>query len=380
MNIDDKYMHLALKLAARGIASVEPNPAVGAVIVKENQIIGKGYHKQFGGPHAEINALEDCRIHGADPRGATMYVTLEPCCHHGKTPPCTDAIIAAGLTKVVAAAIDPSPHNNGAGVRQLRTAGIEVRTGLCEIEARLLNAPFFKFAAIGRCWTILKWAQSIDGKLAYTGKTAGDTWISNEQSRKDAHKLRRRVQAILVGINTVLADDPLLTPRPPKGKNPTRIVLDSRLRIPLDCQLLDTAEETPVLIAADKHAVHANPQKAADITAKAAEVLTCPCTQGQLDLHFLLAELSKRRITQLLVEGGPTVLTSFLTAQLADEICIYITPKILGPRGAADISQPMAQLSKAIDLHHVDIKRCGNNLRVTGFSKKALDEISVPYE
>ncbi|MHC4593863.1 MAG: bifunctional diaminohydroxyphosphoribosylaminopyrimidine deaminase/5-amino-6-(5-phosphoribosylamino)uracil reductase RibD, partial [Planctomycetota bacterium] len=193
MNQDEKLMRSALTLARRGVGLVEPNPAVGAVIVKANQIIGKGWHKKFGGPHAEINALQDCKSLGVNPRGATMYVTLEPCSHQGKTAPCTEAIIAAGLAKVFVATIDPSEHANGTGLEQLRNARIAVQTGLCETEARLLNAPFIKFAATGRCWVILKWAQSIDGKLATTEpRSSGSGWISSEQSRKDVHKLRRR--------------------------------------------------------------------------------------------------------------------------------------------------------------------------------------------
>ena len=224
---DEKYMQVALKLAQRGIGSVEPNPAVGAIIVKANQIIGKGWHKKFGAPHAEINALADCKTLAVSPQAATMYVTLEPCCHQGKTAPCTDAIIAAKLAKVVVATIDPSEQAAGRGIEQLRSAGIGVQTGVCETQAKLLNAPFIKFAATGRCWVVLKWAQSIDGKMAWADKTGGRRWIANEQSRKDVHKLRRCVGAILVGINTVLADNPLLTVRPSSARQPVRAILDS---------------------------------------------------------------------------------------------------------------------------------------------------------
>jgi len=216
--MDTKYMGMALRLARRGIGSVEPNPAVGAVIVKANQIIGKGWHKKFGGAHAEINALEDCKTLGVNPRGAAMYITLEPCSVQGKTGPCTQAIIEAGVAKVLVATIDPSEHAGGKGIEQLRDAGIEVQTGICETQARLLNAPFIKFAVTGKCWVTLKWAQSIDGKVAITEpRPSGSGWISGEQSRKDVHKLRRRAQAILVGVNTVIADDPLLTARDSSG-------------------------------------------------------------------------------------------------------------------------------------------------------------------
>ena len=374
---DEKFMQSALKLARRGIGSVEPNPAVGAIIVKKDRIIGRGWHKKFGGPHAEINALADCREQGHGPQQATMCVTLEPCSHHGKTPPCTDAIIAAGLAKVVVAALDPSEHAGGKGNEQLRNAGIEVETGLCETQARLLNAPFIKFAATGQCWTILKWAQSIDGKLAYADKTAG-RWISGEKSRKDVHKLRRRAQGILVGIGTVLADDPLLTAQPSREKEITRIVLDSRLRIPMDCKLLATAEKTPVLIVTSQEAVQTNPQVAEEVTQKGAELLTVPTTEDRCDINFLLDELSSRGITQLLVEGGPTVITSFLREHLADEIRIYIAPKILGARGSAAITEPMAELTQATGLHYVDIKQFGDDIRLTGLTKKALGEISIP--
>jgi diaminohydroxyphosphoribosylaminopyrimidine deaminase/5-amino-6-(5-phosphoribosylamino)uracil reductase len=369
-------MQMALKLAQRGIGSVEPNPMVGCCLVKANQIIGKGWHKKFGGPHAEINALQDCKNTGVTADGATMYVTLEPCCHQGKTAPCTDAIIAAKLVKVAVATIDPSKHANGKGIEQLRNAGIDVQVGLCEKEARLLNAPFIKFATTGKCWVILKWAQSINGKLSYPEGNE-ERWISGEQSRKDVHKLRRRVQGILVGINTVIADDPLLTTRPSRDKKATRVILDSHLRIPLNCRLLATAKKVPVLIVTSREAVQTNPDKQEKIVQKGAELLTAPTTQGRADIGFLLDELSRRGIAQLLVEGGPTVISEFLRQRLADEICVYIAPKILGGSGSVDIAGPTAELAEAFGLHYVDIKRFGDDVRISGFSKKAIDEVSI---
>lgn len=374
---DEKYMLMALKLAQRGIGSVEPNPAVGAVLVKENQVIGKGWHKEFGGPHAEINALQDCKTLSVNPRGATMYVTLEPCCHQAKTGPCTEAIIAAGVAKVVVATIDPSEHANGKGVKQLRNAGVEVQTGVCEPQARLLNAPFFKFTTTGKTWVILKWAQSIDAKVAYADKSRERRWISGEQSRKDVHKLRRRAGGILVGINTVIADDPLLTARPSKGKQATRIVLDSHLRIPLDCKLLATTKEAPVLILTSQQTFRVNSQIVEKVTQKGAEVLAYPYTQARSNLYFLTSELAKRGVAQLLVEGGPTVIASFLKERLADEIIVYITPKILGAQGSVAVTESMAELTEAVDLHYVDIKRFGDDVCLTGLSKKTLDEISI---
>ena len=359
-------MQSALKLAEKGIGSVEPNPAVGCMIVKAGQLIGKGYHKRFGGPHAEVNAIADCRTLGITPEGATMYVTLEPCCHQGKTGPCTETIINARIARVIAATIDPSAHANGKGLEELRRAGIAVEVGLCEQEARRLNAPFFKYATTGRAWVVLKWAQSLDGKLAYADQSAEKRWITNELSRSDAHRLRRRVGAILVGINTVLADDPLLTPRPSKGKKPIRVVLDDSLQVPLGCRLLRTTKTSPVLIYTRQAAVEANSKLAGRIQKKGVEVLAYEGPGELPDLRFLLEELSKRGVQQVLVEGGPHVAASFLRERLADEICVYVAPKVLGAGGTASLSEPMAVLEHVVGLHHVQIKTLGDDVRISG--------------
>ena len=365
-------MQSALKLAEKGIGSVEPNPAVGCMIVKAGQLIGKGYHKKFGGPHAEINAMADCRTLGITPEGGTMYVTLEPCCHQGKTGPCTEAIINARIARVVAATIDPSARANGRGLEQLRRAGIEVEVGLCEQEARRLNAPFFKHVTTGKAWVVLKWAQSIDGKLAYANQSAEKRWITNEASRSDAHRLRRRVGAILVGINTILADDPLLTPRPSKGKKPIRVVLDDSLKVPLGCKLLRTTKTSPVLIYTRQAAVDANSQLAGRIQKKGAEVLAYDGPGELPDLRFLLDELSKRGIQQVLVEGGPHVAASFLREGLVEEMCVYVAPKVLGSGGTASISEPMAVLEQVAGLHHVQIKALGDDVRISGRLENSL--------
>jgi diaminohydroxyphosphoribosylaminopyrimidine deaminase/5-amino-6-(5-phosphoribosylamino)uracil reductase len=364
---DEKIMRSALKLAEKGISSVEPNPAVGCIITKSGQEIGKGYHKQFGGPHAEINALENCKALGFKPEGGTMYVTLEPCCHQGKTGPCTRAIIDAGIKRVVAATVDPSDHAKGKGIEQLRRAGIEVEVGLCEPEAKLVNAPFFKYVTTGKCWVVLKWAQSIDGKLAFADPSPEKRWITNEASRKDAHKLRRRAGAVVVGIRTVLADDPLLTPRPSKGRKPLRVVLDDSLQVPLTCKLLQTTKISPVLIYTREETVKANPQTVEQIKEKGAEVLAAyPATQDGSNLPFLLESLSKRGVAQVLVEGGPRVLASFLKQGLADEVCVYVSPKVLGAGGAAWIGEPMTDLVQAIQLSHVNVKAFGEDVRISG--------------
>jgi diaminohydroxyphosphoribosylaminopyrimidine deaminase/5-amino-6-(5-phosphoribosylamino)uracil reductase len=367
---DEKLMLSALKLAERGIGAVEPNPAVGCIITKAGQIIGKGYHKKHGGPHAEMNAIADCQRLGIRPEGGTMYVTLEPCCHEGKTGPCTKAIIEAGIARVVAATTDPSPHAAGRGFQQLREAGIEVEEGLCEAEARRLNAPFFKYVTTGRCWVILKWAQSLDGKLAYADQSPEQRWITNELSRKDAHRLRRRAGAVVVGIETVLADDPLLTPRPSMGKRPVRVALDNALRIPLKSRLLRTPKTSPVLVVARQAAVEAKIKHAERIRKRGVEILTCPDDQPSSNLRLLLDELSHRGVQQVLVEGGPRVLTTFLREGLADEVCVYVAPRILATDGAAYIGEPMADVLGQVGLEHVVVKVLDADVRISARLEK----------
>ncbi len=365
LNSEEKIMNLALRLAGRGIGSVEPNPAVGAVIVKDGQITGKGWHKKFGGPHAEINALENCKSKGSNPEGATLYVTLEPCCHQGKTPPCTDAIIKAGLSEVVVAMVDPSEHAGGRGIEILREAGIGVKTGVCGREAKELNAPFIKFAATGESWVIVKWAQSIDGKLAYR-EDIDEQWISNKRSRRDAHKLRRRVQGILVGIGTVLSDDPLLTPRPSRGRRPVRIVLDSNLRLPLDCKLLRTTGEASVLVVTTERTAERRAEIVKAIEEKGGEILTVETAGDGCDLRSLLGSLSKRGIAQLLVEGGGKIIASFLKERLADEVCVYVSSKLLGRSGRVDISESTSKILEGVELKGVNIRRFGDDVKISG--------------
>jgi len=368
---DKRYMQMALKLAARGFGAVEPNPMVGCVIVKSNQIIGKGFHKKFGGPHAEINAIEDCKTIGAKPADATMYVTLEPCCHHGKTPPCTEAIIQAAPAKVVVAAVDPSEHAGGKSISQMRNAGIRVEVGLCEQEAKLLNAGFLKFAKTKRPWVILKWAQSIDGRLAWADDSiTGDKWISNELGRKDVHRLRRSVQGILVGINTIRADDPLLTPRPPKGKKPVRVVLDANLQIPLTSKLLRTTRSFPVIIVTDEASAQANITKVKRIEKKGAEIVYVPTVEGRCDLEAVVTELGARGIAQLLVEGGAGVITSFLQGGFADAVKVYIAPKILGRAGTVSIADSLTQLINPELLRHVTTDQFDGDVCITGLLKE----------
>lgn len=357
---DKFYMQMALDLAAQGVGDVEPNPAVGCVIIKGDRIIGKGYHKKFGGPHAEIEAINDCRKKRNSPKNATMYVTLEPCCHHGKTGPCSQAVIDAGIRKVVIAAKDPSPHVAGHGIKQLRATGIEVKTGCLSKEAKHLNRWFYHYALTRRPWVILKWAQSIDGKLAYKDTAANGQWISNAHSRKDVHALRRRCQAILTGVDTVIADDPQLTTRPAKGKYPLRVVADSNLRIPTNCKLLQPSKSQTLIFT-----TAVNKRKASAIARKGAEVITLKAAKTHCDIDQMLNELGKRGIQQLLVEAGPTLLTAFLEDGFANELQVYIAPKILAGSGTASISKAMARTVNELQLKPVDIKQFDNDTRIT---------------
>jgi len=329
---DERMMRRALRLAARARGRVEPNPMVGCVLVRRGRVIGEGWHRRFGGPHAERDALRRCT---GSASGATAYVTLEPCCHFGKTPPCTDALIEAGVVRVVAATIDPFAAVRGQGFRTLRKAGIRVDVGVCGAEAEILNAPYFKVRRTGRPWVILKWAQSLDGKIA---THAGDSkWITGQAARREAHRLRGRVDAVVVGIGTVLADDPDLTCRHVKPKRTaTRIVLDGRLRIPRRAGLVRTARHAPVLIATTRTALRRRRGTADWLASAGCEVLALPGRAGRVDLTALLDELGRREMTNVMVEGGGEVLGAFFDQGLADEALVFVAPKLVGGRRALD--------------------------------------------
>lgn len=327
-NDDLIFMRRALALARRGRGAVEPNPMVGAVIMCDGEILAEGYHRRFGGPHAEVEALRTAEAERLNLSGATMYVTLEPCCHHGKTPPCTEAIIHAGLARVVVAMTDPDPRVAGRGLEVLRNAGVTVEQGVCEREARELLSPYSKLRTRRRPWCIAKWAQTADGYLA---PPAGEgRWISCEESRRRAGELRGRCAGILVGVGTVLADDPLLNNRSGEGKQPTRVVLDSHLRIPLDSRLVQTAREFPLLVAATKQGTEERSDKAVALRQHGAEVLILPDRDKRVPLPALLEELGKREWTHLIVEGGQAVLRAFLNENLIDELQVYVSPRVVG--------------------------------------------------
>jgi diaminohydroxyphosphoribosylaminopyrimidine deaminase/5-amino-6-(5-phosphoribosylamino)uracil reductase len=317
-----EWMRRALELAERGRGHVEPNPLVGAVVVRDGQCVGEGWHERYGQAHAEVNALNAA---GERARGASLYVTLEPCCHHGKTPPCTDAILKAGITRVVAAMADPFPQVSGKGAERLRAAGVKVEIGLGEEQARRLNAPYLHLLATGRPYVTAKWAMTLDGKIA---TAAGDSkWISNEHSRRRVHELRGRMDGIVVGIGTALADDPLLTARPPGPRTPVRIVLDSRGRLPVASQLARTARDVPTLVVTAQGLPE---EMAGPLREAGCEVLALPAERGRPRLEALLDELGRRRLTNLLVEGGSEVLGSFLDAGAVQEVYVFIAPLLAG--------------------------------------------------
>lgn len=321
------FMRRALYLAERGRGHVEPNPLVGAVVVRAGQVVGEGWHQKFGQEHAEVNALNQA---GEAARGATLYVTLEPCCHQGKTPPCTGAIIEAGVARVVAAVADPFPQVAGQGAKTLQTAGIPIQFGLLEVEARRQNAPYFKLLATGRPQVHLKWAMTLDGKIA---TRAGESkWISNEASRRKVHELRGRMDGIVVGIGTVLADNPQMTARPPGPRIPVRVVLDRQARLPLVCGLVATARETPTLVAV---AEGADARRCRALTDHGCQVLVLPGNErGKPDINALLDHLGKLRWTNLLVEGGGEIQGAFHDVGAIDEVHAFIAPTLIGGQAA----------------------------------------------
>jgi len=325
--LDRRFMQLALSLGRRGLGRTWPNPAVGAVIVKEGVIVGRGWTQPGGRPHAETEAL---RRAGRAARGATMYVTLEPCSHHGKTPPCADAIVKAGIARVVSAADDPNPQVAGQGYARLRENGIAVETGFCAEEAARDNAGHIRRMRDGRPHVLLKLASSSDGKAGYAGrKPAG---ITGEAARGRVHQMRAEADAILVGIGTVLSDDPHLTCRLPGmfERSPVRVILDARLRIPVSTALIGTAHDVPVWVVCGPDA---SPVAEDILKAKGVEVLRVDARNGRLDLPQVLKALAARGITRLMVEGGPTVAAAFLQGDLVDEAALFIAPEPIGASG-----------------------------------------------
>ena len=356
---DRPWMLRALAEAQRGRGAVEPNPMVGAVVVRDGRLVAVGHHGRFGGPHAEVVALAAA---GDAARGASLYVTLEPCCHVGKTPPCTEAVIRAGIARVVAAMLDPFPEVAGAGFARLREAGIAVESGLEADAARRLNAPYLKRLATGLPFVTAKWAMTLDGK---TAAASGDSrWISSPRSRALVHELRGRMDAIAVGIGTALADDPELTARPPGPRRAARLVLDGAARLPLGAQLARTARAIPVWVAVTGRAPS---ERCAALEALGCELLRLPGT-GPVPIRPLLEELGRRGATNLLVEGGGTVLGAFLDAGQVDAVDVFLAPLVEGgshPFSPARGTGP-ATMAGALRLVRHEVSLIDGDVRVRG--------------
>jgi diaminohydroxyphosphoribosylaminopyrimidine deaminase/5-amino-6-(5-phosphoribosylamino)uracil reductase len=330
MNIDEKYMSIAIALAKKAQGLTNPNPTVGAVIVKDGKLVGKGYHKRCGLAHAEINALNAA---GDKARGATLYVTLEPCNHFGRTSPCTDAIIRSGIKRVVIGMKDPNPVNNGKGIRNLNNHGIKTSVGILGEDAKALNKPFIKFITTGMPFVTVKMAESLDGKIAT--KTGDSKWITGEDSRRYVHKLRAKVDAVMVGANTVAKDDPGLISKVSGGKQPARVIVDSDGKIPKNAKIFSTTSISPVIIA----------------TAKGG--------RGRVDLRNLMKKLGGMGMIHILVEGGGELVASLVEKRLVDEFLFFIAGKIVGGRQALTPVEGMgiSKMSQALILKDMKIRK-----------------------
>ncbi len=368
-------MARAFELAARGIGLVEPNPPVGAVVVDDEfNLIAEGWHQRYGGPHAEIDAISKA---GDRTQNATLFVTLEPCCHEGKTGPCTEAIARAGIRKVFVGARDPFPEVDGKGIERLRSMGIDVELGLLAEDAPDLIAPFVKLVKTARPWVHAKWAMSLDGKIAT--HTGDSRWISNESSRAIVHRLRGRMDATIVGAGTVLRDDPLLTARPPGPRVATRIVVDTQARLSPRSQLLKTARQVPVIVAITNAAPAENIRRLEEHGAEVLIISSQPArghksqTVDGVDLDGLLAELGRRQFTNVLVEGGARLLGSFFDGGHVDEVHVFIAPKIIGGTEApsAVFGKGFAQIDAISALNSLSVERLGDDVYVSGRLRSA---------
>lgn len=363
---DCDFMARALRLAERGLYTTDPNPRVGCVLVRDGRVVGEGWHRRAGEPHAERLALAAA---GESARGATAYVTLEPCCHQGKTPPCVDALIEAGVARVVAAMIDPNPRVSGQGLERLRAAGIIAEAGLMADEAAALNPGFIRRMAKGRPFCRCKLAASLDGR---TSMASGESqWISSEAARRDVHRLRARSSVILTGVETLLADDPSMNVRLGAAdlpglepddpiRQPMRVVLDSRLRTPSDARMLALPGGTVIACLAG-----ANPARVAELTAAGAEVVEMPDDRGRVDLRALCGWLATREVNEVLLEAGPTLAGAALTGGLVDEVVVYMAPHLMGDDARGLFRLPgLTRMEHRVPLVLQDVRRIGPDVRM----------------
>lgn len=357
------FMQRALDLAAKAKGCTSPNPLVGAVIVKDDEIVGEGYHRKAGEPHAEVHAL---RAAGEAAKGGTLYVNLEPCCHWGRTPPCTDALIQAGIVQVYIAHRDPNPKVAGKGIQQLQAAGIAVAVGLCAAAAEQLNEIYIKHTETGEPFVILKLAMSLDGKIATT--TGESQWITSPASRQRGHEIRDEVDAILVGIGTVVSDDPALTTRLShrRGKDATRIVLDSRGRTPISAKIFNIESEAGVIIAVTPHAPT---EKVRQLENAGAEVIVTPEKDGRVCFKTLMQVLGARGVTSVLIEGGSEVNASAHASGMVDKVMCFIAPKFIGGKNApgALAGEGIKRLAEVSELQRLTVTQLDRDLLVEGY-------------
>lgn len=356
------YMKRALELAKKAMGYTSPNPMVGCVVVKDGRIVTEGYHERCGEYHAERNALTKC---SEDLTGATMYVTLEPCCHQGKTPPCTDIILKRGIGKVYVGSMDPNPKVAGKGVQILRDHGVEVETGLLEEECLSLNEIFFHYITTKMPYVAMKYAMTLDGKIA---SFSGDSkWVTGEKAREHTHFLRKKYRGILVGIGTVLADDPMLNCRIENGVDPVRIVCDSHLQIPLECQLVKTAKNIETIVCYAEE----NEEKQKALMEAGVQLIKAE-KDGQVDLEKLMMELGSMEIDSVLVEGGGAIHGSFLTSGLVQKVYCYIAPKMIGGKDALSpvLGKGIEKMSDAVEITDVTVQNFGSDICVSGHVKQ----------
>jgi len=368
--LDIDMMRRALKLAAKGTGYTSPNPLVGAVIVKDGRIIGEGFHRLYGSDHAEVDAFKNAT---EDVRGADMYVTLEPCSHYGKTPPCARAIVEKGIRRVFIGLKDPNPLVSGKGIQILIENGIQVESGILEEEGRKLNEIFLKYITTELPFCIMKTAMTLDGKIA---AASGDSkWITGELSRKHVHELRHRVSGIMAGIGTILADDPMLTTRLDgrSGKDPVRIIIDSSARIPLKAKVFNPGSKASVIIAAT---AKADKGKIKALEANGAEVIITPLKDNGVDLSFLMRELGKRGIDSVLLEGGGRLNYSALKSGIVDKANFFIAPKIIGGETARTPveGEGIEYMKDAIMLHKTEFYKFGDDIMIEGYIQKEVND------
>ncbi|MBI5286936.1 MAG: bifunctional diaminohydroxyphosphoribosylaminopyrimidine deaminase/5-amino-6-(5-phosphoribosylamino)uracil reductase RibD [Deltaproteobacteria bacterium] len=360
---DAEFMEIALGLAERGKGMTSPNPLVGAVVVKGGKVVGKGYHKRAGLPHAEAVALRDA---GSRAKGATLYINLEPCDHYGRTPPCTSGIIKAGIKMVVIGMMDPNPLVSGKGIKRLREAGVEVQTSLLRDRCKRLNEVYIKYITTRRPFVTLKMATTLDGRIA---TASGESkWITGRTSRRYVHRMRGEVDAVMVGVGTVLKDDPLLTTRLVKGKNPHRVVVDKVLRIPLKARVFNPSPGMRLFLATT---IKASKTKVKRVMEMGAEVLVLRGEDGGVYLDGLMVELGKRGVTNLLIEGGARLATSAMRSGIVDKVVLFYSPMFLGRDGIPIFnSMGIKGLKDTIKLKDVEVKRVGQDFLVEGYVVK----------